>query len=153
VIQDISADVATFGNQRIKFNATQNVNGSNYFVDAEIEGLSPKFFEYKSGPSTITKEEEFIREFVERDLKNSRVVDLSQVQWRKDVADATLKSRIVNYLRSPAGREALKTKKIRDLFQQLGRKSNPTLSIDDTDDLLDFLSQTDEWFELIFKTR
>lgn len=45
--------------------------------------------EYKSGPGSIDKEN-FIREFVERDLNNGNITNLSQLEWR--IEDAILKN-------------------------------------------------------------
>jgi hypothetical protein len=48
-----------------------------------------------------------LREFVKRDLSNPKVSSLSQIEWRKDVTDLTLKSRINGWLTSTEGRAEL----------------------------------------------
>lgn len=107
IIKDISDDVQSFGGKKIKLNSTQNVGGNNYYVDVEVDGNPPIFFEYKSGANTIVKQEEFIREFVKRDLSNGRILDLDQIRWRKDVADPGLEKRIIGYLKSADGINSL----------------------------------------------
>ncbi|MCU0338137.1 MAG: hypothetical protein MUF12_09815 [Sediminibacterium sp.] len=151
ILKNISQDATTFGGKKVTFNTTQTVNGTNYYVDVEVDGDFVKFLEYKSGPNTIQDKDEFLREFVKRDLSNQRVSSLSQIEWRKDVADPTLKSRINGWLNSTEGRTELKKIDAAKANQLLGRTDLSNLDKDAIADA--FISHLDDLnnFQSIFK--
>ena len=156
IIKDIANDPKTFGGKKISFNVTQNVDDANYYADVVVEAGTGttkkyKFVEYKAGEHTIKKQEEFVREFIKRDLRNEQVSELSQLEWRRDVPDANLKDRILGYLKSDEGREALNSKKIIDMFETFRGTTKYTTRINNVDKLLKFMEDNDDWFKLIFK--
>jgi hypothetical protein len=79
------------------------------------------------------------------------VSSLSQIEWRKDVADPTLKSRINGWLNSTEGRTELKKIDAAKANQLLGRTDLSNLDKDAIADA--FISHLDDLnnFQSIFK--
>jgi hypothetical protein len=92
--------------------------------------------------------DDFIREFIKRDLFNSK--DLSQIQWRIKGQKLT-KEKVLEYMKSAEGKAALNEQKIRSLINNYAESVNYSKNIGNTDDLIDFFNANDNWFNLIFK--
>jgi hypothetical protein len=164
VLKDIASDAGTFGGKRASFNVRQRVDDVDYYVDVAVQERSAteingqtRFLEYKSGPNTIIKKEEFLREFVKRDLFNTNVRKPNQLSWRRDVVEDGLRKRIVDWLDSDETRELLNgasrdvRNKIIQMFDDLGAEVGYEKSIRNTDDLITFFKDNKDWFNLIFK--
>ena len=87
-------------------------------------------------------------EFVKRDLNN--IESLNNLQWRIKGQKLT-KEKVIEYLSSNEAKNLLNKKEIRKLFEDFELKKDKQVIITDTDDLLYYLSQNDDWFNLIFK--
>ena len=94
--------------------------------------------------------EDFVREFIKRDLYNPDITSLSQLEWRIKGMKLS-KTKALEYLKSVEASSALNNPKIRKLFENFGKQKNPSLSIDNTEDLLIFLDNNNDWYNLIFK--
>ena len=87
-------------------------------------------------------------EFVKRDLNN--IESLNNLQWRIKGQKLT-KEKVLEYLSSNEAKNLLNKKEIRKLFEDFELKKGKQIIIADMDDLLYYLSQNDDWYNLIFK--
>ena len=87
-------------------------------------------------------------EFVKRDLIN--IESLNNLQWRIKGQKLT-KEKVLEYLSSNEAKNLLNKKEIRKLFEDFELKKGKQIIIADMDDLLYYLSQNDDWYNLIFK--
>lgn len=150
IIQDITQNANEFVGKKweIEFKV-KNLDGNNAAVDVAARDKS-KFIEYKWLTSATVNKEDFVREFIKRDLYNPDINSLSQLEWRIKGMKLS-KTKALEYLKSVEASSALNNPKIRKLFENFGKQKNPSLSIDDTEDLLIFLDNNNDWYNLIFK--
>jgi hypothetical protein len=150
IIQDITEHVDDFVGKKWKFELpVTNANSNPARIDMAYTEKPPKFIEYKWLTTKTVSKEEFIDQFVKRDLFNNNLTDLAQLEWRIKGQKLT-KDKVVEYLSSVEGKSAIHKKAI-ELFENFGKGKNPTLSLEDINDLIDYLKTNDDWFTLIFK--
>lgn len=151
VLKGMANDTENFANKNIEFNAWQKINGGDYYPDVTVTGGDkPQYFEFKSGPYTMEKEVEFIREFVNRDLRLQDLTDLSQLHWKRDVGMDGIKKRIMGWLKTDEGKKALNDNKIIDMFSDFAQKVGYDKRVNNVDKLLTFMEDNDDWFDMIF---
>jgi len=149
IIQDITENVDDFAGKKWKFEATvTNSDGNASFIDAASNEIPPMRIEYKWLTSSTVGKDDFVREFIKRDLFNA--TDLNKIEWRIKGQKLT-KTKVVEYLNSTEGMKALE-----DLL------ANPTSSdkirqwffMEELDDAITnqhIQSFADSYFSQIFK--
>ncbi|MFK7000162.1 hypothetical protein V3470_00010 [Flavobacterium oreochromis] len=148
IIQDVGIEIA-FANKTLTLevsinNARETLSSIDLVCNACANGRNINI-EYKSGPGSI-KSETIKKQFIERDLFNAN--SLAEIQWRMKNTNLT-KEKLVEWLIEH--KSSLNNPKARKLFEDFGKQKQANLSIDDTDDLIDFFKKNDEWYNLIFK--
>ena len=151
IIQDITENMSDFAGKKWKIEfSVRNSDGNSAFIDVALDGTPPKFIEYKWLTTSTVGKDDFIREFIKRDLFNDKITDLSQIEWRIKGQKLT-KEKVVEYMKSAEGREALNNQKTRDLINNYAESVSYSKYIRNTDDIIDFFNSNNEWFILIFK--
>ena len=149
IIQDITQSVKEFAGKKVTFEfSLKNSSQNTAHIDVITDDLPPLLIEYKWLTKGTVSKEDFIREFVKRDLFN--ISDLSKLQWRIKGSKLT-KEKVLEYLSSPEANEMLENKKILNLFDNYEKLKNSRIKIMDREDLLEYLNSNDDWFNLIFK--
>lgn len=100
---------------------------------------------------TSFDDENFVNQVV-KDLSNSKVSNLSQIQWIFDhtkMTQAEVKEKVINAL--VKYKEKLESENIRNKFTKFGKKKNQLFEIDDNIELIEYLSIDNDWFNLMFK--
>ncbi|WP_212906261.1 hypothetical protein [Capnocytophaga stomatis] len=148
ILQDITQNAKEFSGKKLSIefkviNSDKNIS----YIDVATDDVPPLTIEYKWLTSGIVSKDDFIREFVKRDLFNA--TDLTKIQWRIKGNKLT-KEKVLEYLSSKEAREALEVigvEKVKSFFPKLSRQINE-------DNYVDFLINnltTDEIFNEIFK--
>ena len=149
IMQDITQSVKEFAGKKLTFEfSLKNSSQNTAHIDVITDDLPPLLIEYKWLTKGTVSKEDFIREFVKRDLFN--ISDLSKLQWRIKGSKLT-KEKVLEYLSSPEANEMLENKKILNLFDNYEKLKNSRIKIMDREDLLEYLNSNDDWFNLIFK--
>ena len=149
IMQDITQSVKEFTGKKLTFEFfAKNSSQNTAHIDVITDDLPPLLIEYKWLTKGTVSKEDFIREFVKRDLFN--ISDLSKLQWRIKGSKLT-KEKVLEYLSSPEANEMLENKKILNLFDNYEKLKNSRIKIMDREDLLEYLNSNDDWFNLIFK--
>jgi len=144
IIQDITNNTDDFVGKKWKFEASvTNSDGNIAFIDAASSEIPPMRIEYKWLTSSTVSKDEFIREFIKRDLFNA--TDLSKLQWRIKGQKLT-KDKALEYLTSNEGKEALN--KFSKQQKELLFKNYDELEGITDKNVQDFLNSN---FEKIFK--
>ena len=139
IMQDITQSVKEFTGKKLTFEFfAKNSSQNTAHIDVITDDLPPLLIEYKWLTKGTVSKEDFIREFVKRDLFN--ISDLSKLQWRIKGSKLT-KEKVLEYLSSPEANEMLENKKILNLFDNYEKLKNSRIKIMDREDL----------FNLIFK--
>lgn len=106
IIQDITDNADNFVGKKWRIETpVKNSDGNSAYIDVASNEIPPITIEYKWLTSAIISKDDFIREFIKRDLFNTN--DLSKLQWKIKGQKLT-KSKLVEYLSSTEGKEALK---------------------------------------------
>lgn len=106
IIKDITDNVDDFVGKKWSIEtAVKNSDGNSAYIDVASNEIPPMTIEYKWLTSAVIAKEDFIREFIKRDLFNAN--DLSKLQWRIKGQKLT-KNKLIEYLSSTEGKEALK---------------------------------------------
>ena len=149
IIQDITQSVKEFAGKKLTFEfSLKNSSQNTAHIDVITDDLPPLLIEYKWLTKGTVSKDDFIREFVKRDLFN--ISDLSKLQWRIKGSKLT-KEKVLEYLSSPEANEMLENKKILNLFDNYEKLKNSRIKIMDREDLFEYLNSNDDWFNLIFK--
>ena len=121
IIQDLTENAGEFAGKKwnIEFQVT-NSNGHNAYIDMASNGDPQKFIEYKWLTTGTVSKEEFIREFLKRDLYNPNIGRYSQVEWRIKGQKLT-KTKVQEYMKSAEGMEEIRklgVNKVKNFFQR-----------------------------------
>ena len=99
IMQDITQSVKEFAGKKLTFEfSLKNSSQNTAHIDVITDDLPPLLIEYKWLTKGTVSKEDFIREFVKRDLFN--ISDLSKLQWRIKGSKLT-KEKVLEYLSSP----------------------------------------------------
>ena len=105
IIQDITQSVKEFAGKKLTFEfSKKNSSQNTAHIDVITDDLPPLLIEYKWLTKGTVSKEDFIREFVKRDLFN--ISDLSKLQWRIKGSKLT-KEKVLEYLSSPEAKNIL----------------------------------------------
>ena len=105
IIQDITQSVKEFAGKKLTFEfSLKNSSQNTAHIDVITDDLPPLLIEYKWLTKGTVSKEDFIREFVKRDLFN--ISDLSKLQWRIKGSKLT-KEKVLEYLSSPEAKNIL----------------------------------------------
>ncbi len=131
-------------------NIRLRIKGNNSFIDLKTDEIPPMFIEYKWLTKDGISKTEFIKQFINRDLFNPDLIDLSQLQWRIKDKKIT-KTKVLEYLKSKEGKEALNSNKIIKLFYNYAEKINYDKQVTNINEILSFIETNNDWYNLIFK--
>jgi len=126
----------------------KGVNGTRY-IDIMVDNVIR--IEVKSWKRMYSAT--FIKQFIEKDLAN--VTSLNNLKWVFDGKYgnlSSLKADIINVLEKN-GKSKLNNPSIIKLFDDYAGKINYTNSINNADDLIVFMKEDDNWFNLIFSLK
>ena len=105
IIQDITQSVKEFAGKKLTFEfSLKNSSQNTAHIDVITDDLPPLLIEYKWLTKGTVSKDDFIREFVKRDLFN--ISDLSKLQWRIKGSKLT-KEKVLEYLSSPEAKNIL----------------------------------------------
>ncbi|MFV0587985.1 hypothetical protein [Bacteroides reticulotermitis] len=151
IIQDITNNMGDFAGKKwdIEF-PVRNSDGNASFIDVASNSIPPKFIEYKWLTSVTVGKDDFIREFIKRDLFNSSITNLSQLEWRIKGQKLT-KEKVLEYMNSVEGRKALNNEKIIKLFDDYAEQIGSSQNIKNVEDIINFINKDNSWYLLIFK--
>jgi len=148
IIKDITDNVNDFVGKKWNIEAAvKNSDGNSAYIDVASNEIPPMNIEYKWLTSAVIAKEDFIREFIKRDLFNAS--NLSKLQWRISGKKLT-KDKLVEYLSSVDGKKALNdlgSEKVKQLFPNLGNQINKNNFVD----VLIENFKKDEIYNTIFK--
>lgn len=158
LMEDISANPNLIKDKRVTVESpVTGLDGTIQRVDLKVSGSPDLNLEYKwlSSDAGISKDT-FVREFVKRDMHSINSLDEVQwrIKWNTNGSNKLTKTQIINWLENldfePANNlDAIKDKMV-EIFQNYGRKKDPSLTLLDYDDLITFLKENDDWFSRIF---
>lgn len=148
IIQDITDKAKDFVGKKWKIeDMVKNSDGNSAYIDVASADIPPTRIEYKWLTSATIARDDFIREFIKRDLFNA--VDLSKLQWRIKGQKLT-KTKLIEYLSSIEGKDAIKvlgSDKVKQLFPSLAAQINKNNFVD----ILIENFKKDELYNAIFK--
>lgn len=105
IMQDITQSVKEFAGKKLTFEfSLKNSSQNTAHIDVITDDLPPLLIEYKWLTKGTVSKDDFIREFVKRDLFN--ISDLSKLQWRIKGSKLT-KEKVLEYLSSPEAKNIL----------------------------------------------
>ena len=105
IMQDITQSVKEFAGKKLTFEfSLKNSSQNTAHIDVITDDLPPLLIEYKWLTKGTVSKDDFIREFVKRDLFN--ISDLSKLQWRIKGGKLT-KEKVLEYLSSPEAKNIL----------------------------------------------
>jgi len=105
IISNITQSVKEFAGKKLTFEfSKKNSSQNTAHIDVITDDLPPLLIEYKWLTKGTVSKEDFIREFVKRDLFN--ISDLSKLQWRIKGSKLT-KEKVLEYLSSPEAKNIL----------------------------------------------
>ncbi|QEC44682.1 hypothetical protein [Pseudobacter ginsenosidimutans] len=109
IIQDLTENANDFAGKKWNIELSVKNSDDNYaFIDLASNGDPQKFIEYKWLTINTVSKEDFIREFLKRDLYNPDLRGLSLLEWRIK-GNKLAKAKVQEYLKSAEGREALES--------------------------------------------
>ena len=144
-------------NKIVGFEKEDVSNGVTRIIDAEeFNGSITKRVELKSW-ANFNPNYNFAGQFRGDLLQEGQ--GLIGIKWVFDGKGAFSQSGVPNYtylktnVRNSISNNAglFDNPSIRQKFEDFGKVANPNLVIDDIDDLLNFINNTDGWFNLMFK--
>ena len=120
IIQDLTENASDFAGKKWNIELSVKNSDDNYaFIDLASNGDPQKFIEYKWLTTNTVSKEDFIREFLKRDLYNPDLRRLSQLEWRIK-GNKLAKAKVQEYLKSAEGMEEIRklgVNKVRGFFQ------------------------------------
>tara|TARA_R110000868_G_scaffold409713_2_gene695748 strand:- start:118 stop:597 length:480 start_codon:yes stop_codon:yes gene_type:complete len=150
-INYIATHSTDFANKTLNFEEEVEIDDEGSRV-ADLEliqvGKPTIYYEFKSVKEI---KDSYISQFV-KDLKRPDVNNLSQIQWIFDhdkMSLAQVKEKVIAAL--VKNKEMLDDENIRNKFTKLGKQKNQGFAIDDNIELIEYLSNDSDWFNLIFK--
>lgn len=143
IIQDITQNAKEFTGKKWKFEqVVVNSQNNNSYIDLAALDNS-KYIEYKWITSGMVNKADFLNQFVKRDLFNKNLTSLSQLEWRIKGYKLS-KEKVLEYLSSKEGREALKKISAEKANKMLGRNDLKDLTQTQKDKMINALI---EYFE------
>ena len=106
IMQDLTDNIGDFAGKKWTFELPlKNSDGNSAYIDMASNEIPPMTIEYKWLTTNSASLDDFVREFIKRDLFNSS--DFSKIQWRIKGQKLT-KEKVIEYLSSKEGSDALK---------------------------------------------